>query len=100
MRSAAKRALESEMAGDDAVLTSIGCPRDFLCRLTDRDGEAVPDPIRNSVCAGDRGLGDGDERGFDQNVIESVQTWRFDPARKAGKPVRMHATIEVNFRLL
>lgn len=38
--------------------------------------------------------------GLDEKAIESVQQWRFLPARLNGKPVAVLATVEVNFRLL
>ncbi|BDC49319.1 hypothetical protein F183_A16350 [Bryobacterales bacterium F-183] len=37
---------------------------------------------------------------LDQAAIEAVKQWKFQPAQKAGKPVRVSATIEVQFRLL
>jgi TonB family protein len=43
-----------------------------------------------------RGLG----LGLDENAIEAVRQWRFQPGTKEGKPVRVAATVEVNFRLL
>ena len=43
-----------------------------------------------------RGLGFG----LDQNAIDSVSKWRFQPATKDGVPVTVQANIEVNFRLL
>ena len=42
----------------------------------------------------------GLDPGLDLNALDAVRTWRFDPARKAGKPVIVRAIIEVNFRLL
>lgn len=38
--------------------------------------------------------------GLDEKAIEAVQQWRFRPGYLNGKPVRVAATIEVNFRLL
>ena len=35
---------------------------------------------------------------FDQSAIDAVKTWTFSPATKDGKPVRVHATIEVTFK--
>lgn len=39
------------------------------------------------------------DRGLDTNAIRSIQTWRFQPGTKNGKPVPVRAKIEVNFRL-
>lgn len=38
--------------------------------------------------------------GLDKEAIKAVQSWRFQPARKEGRPVPVIATVEVNFRLL
>lgn len=37
--------------------------------------------------------------GLDEKAIESIKTWRFEPARKAGEPVSVYATVEVAFHL-
>ncbi len=37
--------------------------------------------------------------GLDEKAIEALQQWRFKPGMKENKPVRVQATIEVNFRL-
>lgn len=38
--------------------------------------------------------------GLDEKAIEAVRQWRFRPGRRKGEPVKVAATIEVNFRLL
>jgi periplasmic protein TonB len=38
--------------------------------------------------------------GLDEKAIAAVQKWRFRPGYLNGKPVKVAATIEVNFRLL
>jgi periplasmic protein TonB len=38
--------------------------------------------------------------GLDEKAIQAVEKWKFVPGHKDGKPVRVAATIEVNFRLL
>jgi TonB family protein len=42
----------------------------------------------------------GLEATLDDNAIAAVQTWRFKPAEKEGKPVAVSVRIEVNFRLI
>ena len=37
--------------------------------------------------------------GLDEKAIETVRTWKFEPARKDGQPVAVVVNIEVNFRL-
>ena len=37
--------------------------------------------------------------GLDERAIEAVKQWRFEPARKDGKPVAVAVDVEVNFRL-
>ncbi len=38
--------------------------------------------------------------GLDEKAIEAVSKWKFKPGLKNGQPVAVHATIEVNFRLM
>ena len=38
--------------------------------------------------------------GLDQNAIDAISHWRFQPGTKNGLPVTVHATIEVNFKLI
>ena len=42
-----------------------------------------------------RSLGEG----LDEKATEAIKQWRFEPGRLKGKPVRVAATIEVNFKL-
>ena len=42
-----------------------------------------------------RGLGSG----LDAKAIEAVERWRFEPAKKDGKPVNVLISVEVSFRL-
>ena len=37
--------------------------------------------------------------GLDEAAIDSVKTWRFQPATRNGQPVRVMIDVEVNFRL-
>jgi TonB family protein len=43
-----------------------------------------------------RGLG----LGLDEDAIEAISQWQFKPGTKDGQPVKVAATIEVNYRLL
>ena len=36
---------------------------------------------------------------FDQNAIDAVRQWRFQPAMKDGKPVEVTVTLEVVFQM-
>jgi len=42
-----------------------------------------------------KGLG----MGLDENAIEAVKSWKFEPAMKDGQPVRVEIAVEVNFHL-
>ena len=42
-----------------------------------------------------RGIG----KGLDEKAIEAVSKWKFEPAKKDGKPVAVFINVEVNFRL-
>jgi len=55
----------------------------------DQDGIARNIVIKRSLDAG-----------LDLNAIAAISKWRFSPAEKDGKPVRVAATIEVNFKLI
>ena len=38
--------------------------------------------------------------GLDEKAVEAVQKWKFTPGKNKGVPVKVRATVEVNFRLL
>ena len=38
--------------------------------------------------------------GLDENAIDAVEKWRFEPAQREGKAVRVTARIQVSFSLL
>ena len=38
-------------------------------------------------------------KGLDEKAIEAVREWRFEPARKDGKPVAVEIAVEVDFHL-
>ncbi len=37
--------------------------------------------------------------GLDEKALQAVRMWRFDPARKDGRPVAVQVNVEVSFRL-
>ena len=54
----------------------------------DASGQVVKDSIVRPV-----GMG------LDDNAVQTVQTWKFEPATRDGKPVPVRVLVEVNFRL-
>jgi bla regulator protein blaR1 len=60
-----------------------------LTVIIERDGHANDIKVIESL-----------DPGLDANAILAVKQWEFEPAAKEGKPVRVSATIEVNFKLL
>jgi TonB family protein len=59
-----------------------------LSAVIDIDGKAHDIEV-------ERGL----DTGLDANAVAAIETWRFEPAQKAGEPVPVAVKIEVNFRL-
>jgi TonB family protein len=41
----------------------------------------------------------GLDPGLDKNAVAALEKWLFEPGTKDGKPVRVAATVEINFRL-
>lgn len=41
----------------------------------------------------------GQPMGLDQAAVDAVQTWKFKPAMKAGKPVKVYYVLTVNFQV-
>ncbi len=39
------------------------------------------------------------DRGLDESAAETLRTWKFEPARKDGKPVPVKVVVEVSFKL-
>ena len=37
--------------------------------------------------------------GLDEQAVKAVQKWRFEPAKRKGKPVPVQINVEVKFRL-
>lgn len=60
-----------------------------LSVIIERDGLASEVKVLESL-----------DPGLDANAVLAVKQWKFEPATKGGKPVRVSATIEVNFKLL
>jgi TonB family protein len=40
------------------------------------------------------------DKGLDENAIETLRTWKFEPATKNGIPVSVKVVVETSFRLL
>lgn len=38
------------------------------------------------------------DKDIDQSAIDAVKEWRFEPARKEGKPVAVKVTVEIRFQ--
>ncbi len=56
--------------------------------VVEEDGKVRQTKVLNSL-----GLG------LDEKAVEAVKQWEFEPAMRDGKPVKVQATIEINFRL-
>lgn len=39
------------------------------------------------------------DKDFNEKVVTAVKEWRFEPARKEGKPVPVEVSLEINFNL-
>jgi protein TonB len=39
------------------------------------------------------------DKRLDQNAIDAVKQWKFNPATRNGKPVAVFTSVEVDFRL-
>ena len=39
------------------------------------------------------------DKRFDQNAIDAVKRWKFEPATRDGKPIAVLTSVEVDFRL-
>ncbi|MFI5117442.1 MAG: energy transducer TonB [Terriglobales bacterium] len=61
----------------------------LLWLIVDKDGN--PQQIKVQ-----RKLG----KGLDEQAVEAVKKWRFEPSRKDGQPVAVMINVEVNFRLV
>jgi TonB family protein len=59
-----------------------------LALIVDVDGRAKDIRIHRSL-----------DPGLDANAVAAVGQWSFKPSEKGGKPVKVAATIEVNFKL-
>jgi protein TonB len=72
---------------DDARNAKIEGPV-VLTLIVDTQGQAEKIRVTKSL-----------DKGLDQQAIAAIEKWHFAPGIKDGKPVRVAATIEVNFRL-
>lgn len=72
---------------DDARNAKIQGPV-VLTLIVDKQGQAEKIRVTKSL-----------DKGLDQQAIAAIEKWHFAPGIKDGKPVRVAATIEVNFRL-
>ena len=78
-----------ECNAETGAFESKQCLPDLgLCWCVDEDGKP-----RNLQIA--RPLG----AGLDDKSVEAVETWKFEPAQKDGKPVRVAIMVEVTFHL-
>ena len=72
---------------DDARNAKIEGPV-VLSLIVDAQGQAEKIRVTKSL-----------DKGLDQQAIAAIEKWHFAPGIKDGKPVRVAATIEVNFHL-
>ena len=72
---------------DDARDAKIQGPV-VLSLIVDRQGRAQNIRVTKSL-----------DKGLDQQAMDAIEKWHFSPGIKNGKPVRVAATIEVNFHL-
>ncbi len=72
----------------------------FLSMVVDETGKPTEIKVaRWRLHAKDGGADVTDPLGLDEEATKALGKWRFRPATKEGKPVSVHANVEINFRL-
>jgi protein TonB len=81
------------------AISTPGPPYSASARRKEIEGVVVVtfEVLENGTVANVRFVSGPEE--FRENVLKTVATWRFNPARRGGKPVRSQQTKSIRFRL-
>ena len=78
----------SALFGLSHGIISAGQYSHLVAAVIGEDGKVLEARVQHSA-----------NRELDRKAVEAVKKWKFKPAMKDGRPVKVMITVEVNFRL-